>query len=306
MRSVLLASLGVLAGVVGLWAGARLLVESAAAIARRLGVSEAAIGLTVVAVGTSLPELVVTVDAALSGYPNVAVGNVVGANAFNATFVLGVTALVVPLGVTRASAGRNAALLAVGAGVPALVLLDGSVSQFEGVVLCLAWLASLPAFARIEHPVEPDVETEPVTRWTVAALVAGTALVLASGDLLVQSATSLAAAAGVSTWVVGTTIVAAGTSTPELATNVLAARRGRVGIAVGNVVGSNVFRPTGVLGAAALAGPIAPTASVAPQLWWLAGASLLAALALLTRRTLGRREGAVLVLAEAARWVVVA
>ncbi|WP_254765745.1 calcium/sodium antiporter [Salinilacihabitans rarus] len=313
----------VAAAVVALWFGARWLVGAAAALARAANVPPLVIGLTVIAFGTSAPEFAVSVDAALVGRPDVSVGNVVGSNVFNLGFLLGVLALLRPFRVTDALVRRDALAMGAATGVALAVLADLTVSRAEGallVALLVAYLAALVRAARSESSDDPAVDGGPARpdapsldddrRRPLAVeagvLLVGLALVAAGGDLLVDAAGRLALDAGVSEWLVGVTVVAVGTSLPEAAASLVAARRAELGIAAGNIVGSNVLNLLGVLGVAALLRPMHVAADAVLGLGWLFVLTAVATALLATGRRLTRPEGAALVATVVAYWVVTA
>lgn len=257
----------VLAGMAVLVVGAEALVRGASRLAAAAGVSPLVIGLTVVAYGTSAPEFAVSVRDAVSGSGEVAVGNAVGSNIFNVLAILGVSAAVGGLVVHRRLVRVDVPLLlAVTAGVWWLAA-DGSISSVEGGVL----VAGIVVYSVISYLLgrrEPAAVTEEFDKefgavpnpggraWPAAAGLVGIGLVglVAGAQLLVSGATSIAEDLGVSPLIIGLTVVAAGTSLPELATSVIATRRGERDIAVGNIIGSNLFNLLAVLGASALAG----------------------------------------------------
>jgi len=297
-----------------LWVGAELFVTNAARLARRFGLSELVVGLTVVAMGTSAPEVAVSVDAALVGNGNIAVANVVGSNLFNIGIVLGGIALVTGVRSSRQMVRRDAAVM-VGSTVVLLVMLrDLQVSRLEGVVLLLAFVAYLAVLFRdpegtdgsagtvVDEDVVPGVE--PTTRLTPVLLVVGLGVVVGGAHVLVESAVTLARAAGLSEWVIGETIVAVGTSTPETVASAAAARRGAGDIAAGNLIGSNVFNALLILGIASVVAPMAVAAAAIGTTTWLLGLSVLTAVFLWTRGRFGRLEGAVLVGINLSRWVL--
>jgi cation:H+ antiporter len=326
---------------VGLWFGARWLVEGATGVARRLGVAEATIGLTVVAVGTSAPEFAVTGGAALAGRGDVAVGNVVGSNLFNLGVVLGLVALFGRLEVRRELVHRDGAALAAAVVALGVFLLDLRLSRVEGVVLLaglVAYLAVLVARRpRPPHPapaprtadggaaagrdvdVDADADVDagagsrgagesgPTSAGRSAArdvleLAGGLVTVLVAANLLVGSAVDLARLLGVSDWVVGVTVVAVGTSLPELATALVAAGRGRGDLSAASLVGSDLFNVLGVLGLAALLSPVTVAPDALPGLAWLGLAVAVALAVLWTGRALTRREGALLLSLALVRW----
>ena len=303
------------ATVAGLWVGARLLVDSVVRLARRLGLSELTIGLTIVAAGTSTPELAVTTDAALAGLGAIAVGNVVGSNIYNLAFILGVVSLVRIIPIERSLVHRDGVVLIASTFVGAAVMFDLTISRVEGaalVVLFVAYTAYLlrtggsPPDSASDAPAIPTQLTERVAfrGRDVALLVAGLAVVLVSGDLMVGAASTLARTAGISDSVIGSTIVAAGTSTPEFAVSIVAMRRGRLGVSVGNVVGSNVFNMLGILGVASVVRPLSFGPVALESVAWLSVVTVVMVAALWTGRQLSRPEGALFAASEAGRWIL--
>lgn len=258
-----------LVGLVLLVVGAEALVRGASRIAAVLGISPLVIGLTIVAYGTSSPELAVNIQASLAGQSDIAIGNVVGSNIFNVLFILGVSALVSPLLVAQQLIRLDVPIMI---GVSCLMLLfslDGNIGTSDGVILFLG-AVSYTAFLIYQSRQEKDAAvqdeyakeygaqpTRSLSTWLVnlALVVGGLGLLLAGSRLLVDSAIVIAQAIGVSELVIGLTIVAAGTSLPELATSVIASMRGERDIAVGNVVGSNIFNILAIIG---LSGIISP------------------------------------------------
>jgi cation:H+ antiporter len=290
-----------------LWVGATQLVEGAVRTADRLGVPRVVVGLTVVAIGTSAPEFAVTVEAALIGRPDIAVGNVVGSNLFNLGIILGLVGLFAPFETDRSTVRRDGPILALAVAVLLLLLLDLRLTRLEGIVLLAGFVAYLLLLVRSGVMRPGDVAPEPdapFRRTDPLRLVGGILLVVASARVLVFSAVDLARLAGVSEWAIAVTVVAAGTSTPELATALVAARRGQVGLSTGNLVGSDVFNVLGVVGVAALLHPVrvapAATGSVLSVLALVA----VAVVALRTGWRLSRREGVLLVAIAVVRWGV--
>jgi cation:H+ antiporter len=288
-----------------LWACANLVVSSSVRIARRLGVSDLVVGLTVVAIGTSAPEFAVTVDAALGGRPDIAVGNVVGSNLFNLGVILGGVAVVGRVPATRKLVRRDGVVL-VGAVVFALLVLsDLRIGRLEGGLMMAALAAYLLALFRAGDPLERTVTDRGGFRRTdVVRLVVGIAGILLGANLLVNSASDLALLVGLSEWTVGATVVAAGTSTPELATAIVAARRGEFGLSAGNLVGSDLFNVLGVLGAAAVVRPMTVDGAAVPGLLAVLLLVVVAVGLLRTGYRLDRWEGAVLVAIALARWAM--
>ncbi|WP_255151419.1 sodium:calcium antiporter [Halorarius halobius] len=303
MVGVAVTGLALVGSVAALWGGATLFVGNAARVARRLGVSELVVGLTVVGFGTSAPELVTSVDAALVGAGDVAVGNVVGSNLFNLGVVLGGLAVVGSVRASRTLALRDAPVMLGATLLLWAVVRDLRLSRVEGLLLVALLAGYLIVLLRAGGPVEttPSGEADARPRTLLAAL-AGLALVVGGADLLVRSAVALSTLAGLSEWVIGETVVAVATSTPEIAASVVAARRGMPELAAGNVVGSNVFNALGILGAAAVVRPLAVTPAAGPTTLWLVGLTALVVVLLATRGGLSRLEGAVCVVVNLVRW----
>jgi cation:H+ antiporter len=251
------------AGLLLLFAGGELLVRGAAAIARRAGVSPLVIGVTVVAFGTSAPEAVVSVSAALEGQDAIAVGNVVGSNVFNVLFILGMCALIRPLGVAQQLVFRDVPVMIGVSLLFWLLSLDGRLGVVEGLVFLVGLVlfnvdvvrSSRRESAAISAEYETGLPPAPVHAGVALLQVAaGLALLALGARWLVGSATAVAQAIGVDDTVIALTIVAAGTGLPEVATSIVATLRGQRDIAVGNVIGSNIFNLLGILGISAVAG----------------------------------------------------
>lgn len=294
----------IIAAILALWWGAVWLVDSASRIAKRLGVSELIIGLTVVAMGTSAPEFAVTVGAALKGQADISVGNVVGSNIFNLGFILGGVAMVRAIKTTRSLVYRDGVFMI---GITFLLLFflrDLTMSRLEGALfmsLLIAYIALL--IYQRESPGEELPEGE--FQWLdIPRLLSGLALVVGGGHFLVESASNLARVMGVSEWVIGVTIVAAGTSAPELVTSLIAILRGHYGISAGNLIGSDIFNLLGVLGLAAVLQPMTIDPSAYSSLYILSGMVILVIVLMRTGWRLSRWEGGLLVLINVVRWVM--
>ncbi len=251
------------AGAAMLIIGAELLVRGASRLAGAVGISPLVIGLTVVAFGTSAPEMAVSVDAALTGRGEIALGNVIGSNIFNVLFILGVSALIVPLIVSQRLVRLDVPLM-IGASLALfIVALDGRVSRLDGALLFAGVIAytvwslreSRRAGARSREQHEQGYDNKTAWPLHVLAIAAGLVVLVLGARWLVEGAVSFARLLQVSELIIGLTIVAVGTSLPEVATSVLAALRGQRDIAVGNVVGSNLFNILAVMGLAALVAP---------------------------------------------------
>ena len=302
-----------LAGLAALIVGANLLVRGASKLALSLGISPLVVGLTVVAFGTSSPEMAVSAGAALSGQTDIAVGNVVGSNIFNVLFILGVSALIVPL-VVDVQLIRQEVPIMIGVSLLLMALaLDGRIGVLDGALMLLllgAYTTFLVVQSRAQTQAAKDeyaAEVRPAesgawdARWPVqvALIAAGLALLVLGADWLVTAAVAFAKAMGVSDLVIGLTIVAAGTSMPEVAASLVAAFKGERDIAVGNVVGSNTFNILGCLGlSGVLAGGnglgVAPSV-LAFDLWVMLAVVLACLPVFLSGREIARWEGGVFV-----------
>ncbi|MBQ4390237.1 MAG: calcium/sodium antiporter [Bacteroidales bacterium] len=238
--------------------GADWLVEGASSIARKAGVSEFVIGLTIVGFGTSCPELVVSLTGAWEGNADVAVGNVLGSNIFNVLFILGLTALLCPVSMTADNRKRDIPETLL---VTVLFLGFGMVnglSRWEGALFLLLFaLYIFASFRRGKPSEEEKVPSKPRKLWlSILLVLAGLAGLIFGGNLFVDSATALARMLGVSDKFIAVTILAGGTSLPELATSLVAALKGRDQLALGNILGSNVFNILLILGSSALITPL--------------------------------------------------
>jgi len=308
------ALLHLLGGSLLLYFGAQWLVAGSTALALTLRIPQLIVGLTVVAYGTSTPEVIVSVQAALAGHPAVAIGNVIGSNIANIGLILGTAALIAPARVDRALRVRELPVLLVATALVPATLINGAISRFEASVLLACgvlytgWMiraaraASEVAAARVDTEVEREVADAAGAPMALgpsrAALIAvfGLGVLLVGGTLFVDGAVSAAHALGMSERLVGLTVVAVGTSLPELVTSVVAARRGHSDLAIGNVVGSNVFNVFLCLGASALVGNVgAPLRELASDLVALGVMTAVAAVLIRSDRTISRTEGAVAV-----------
>ena len=295
----------IIAAIVGLWAGGGWIVDSAARIARKLGLSELVIGLTIVAIGTSAPEFAVTISAALSGQADISVRNVVGSNIFNLGFILGGVALVAGIPTTRKLVMRDGAMLIATTLLLLLFLYDLQLATWEGIVL-IATLSAYVGYLIFKRDAGDTAEELPDGdfRWLdVPALLGGIALIVTSGHFLVEAATTIARHYGVSEWVIGVTIVAAGTSAPELATSLAGVWRGKHGLSIGNLIGSDLFNLLGVLGVAAIISPLAVEGAAIGSMVLLCGLVILVVIMLRTDWRLSRFEGGLLIAINLVRWV---
>jgi len=304
MTGPLADALFVVVGVGALWLGAVAFVTGATRIARALGVPSLVVGLTVVSFGTSAPEFAVTIDAALTGNAAVSLGNVVGSNVVNLGFILGGAALLRALPVSRELVRRDTSVMLVSVLVLLVFLRDGTVSRTEGVLLVLALVAYLAVLVRSGGDrFRPANDADEVAWFDAVRALVGLALIVGGAHTLVTGGVGIAARAGVSDWVIGVTVVAFGTSTPEFATSVVAAYRGRTNVAAGNVVGSCVFNVFGVLGLATVIRPLSVGPVGVQGTLWLLGVSVVVAALFWSRNTLSRLEGGLLVALNAVDWI---
>ena len=283
--------------------GASSLVDSASKIAKRLGISELVIGLTILALGTSAPEFAVSILAALRGVGNIAIGNIVGSNIFNLGFILGGTAIIHSLKTSRILIVRDGFFLLFGTFILLFFLWDLTLTKFEGGVLFSLLILYLGYLYVKREPLETKQVMGKMYWWDPLMLIGGLAMVLVGAHFMVESAINLARYMGVSEWVIGATVIAAGTSAPEFATSLAAALRSRYGMSVGNLIGSDIFNLFGVLGVAGMLNNIPVSLDARMHLVFL---SLMVALVLVFMRTgwvVSRREGYILVMIGLVRWI---
>jgi cation:H+ antiporter len=297
-------ALFVLLGLVGLFVGGEFLVRGSVAVARGFGISPLLIGLTVVGFGTSTPELLVSVDAALRGLPDIALGNVVGSNIANILLIVGASALLWPITLNGNFPKRDLVTMLVAALLLLPLFALGAVGRVAGMVLVgglVIYLVLAFRGARGEQEVQPEYGAA-MPLWVAGGLVVvGLLALLVGARLLIDGAIAIARDFGLSEAFIGLTIVAVGTSLPELATSLVAALRRQSDIAIGNVVGSNIFNILGILGATAIIAPIPVAARfLAFDLPVMLVASLPLAGLLLFRWSLGRPVGLLMLVAYAA------
>ncbi len=304
--------LWLVAGLVLILGGANFLTDGASAIAKKFGISDLVIGLTVVAFGTSAPELAISIMAAAQGSAPLAVGNVVGSNIFNILVIIGITALVRPIVVKKSVMTTEIPMVILSSVILLAIgytsVLDGTpdiVSRVEGILLIIFFILFMRyTFATARHkdpgstdPVESKSNSLKLNMLrSVVYLFGGLAALIWGGDRFVDGATGIARFMGVSDAVIGLTIVAMGTSLPELATSIVAALKNEPGLAIGNVIGSNIFNVLLVLGSAAIVCPLPFDGITHLDLWVLTIASLLFFLFgwRFRRRKITRLEGAIL------------
>lgn len=286
-------------GVAMVLLGADRLTEGAAALARRMNVPEIIIGLTIVAAGTSAPELFVSLVSALKGTPDMAMGNVIGSNTMNAMLIVGCAAIVAPMTISRSTVQKDIPF-SVGASVLLMILaINAYLGRFDGIILLLGFAAFMyyTLLQAKKGEVEKKEETvKQVNPWLSAFFVVlGLAMLVVGSNVFVDAASDVAYSLGLSEGVVGLTIVAGGTSLPELATSVVAARKGQSAIAIGNVIGSNVFNILLILGLTATISPMQIQGITLVDMGMMLGSVSLVWLFSYTRFTVERWEGALLV-----------
>lgn len=305
---MLLNALWIVVGVVLVLWGADRLTEGAVAVAERLRVPQIVIGLTIVALGTSMPEFCVSVVSALKGTPDLAVGNVVGSNIFNALLIVGVAALVAPMTILRSTVFKDVPCALV-ASVVLLMMCqnDWVITRLDGAILFVFFLVFMrltikgatsaqPAPLAAEEN-EASAGKQPMKGWlAVLWMVVGLAALIGGSNLFVGGATEVARALNVSDAVIGLTIVAGGTSLPELATSVVAAKKGNSGIAIGNVLGSNVLNILFILGLTGMISPMHIEGITNVDLYMMLVSTIMIWFFSFTKYTIERWEGAVLVL----------
>lgn len=317
---MLLNALWIVVGVVLVLWGADRLTEGAVAVAERLRVPQIVIGLTIVALGTSMPELCVSVVSALKGTPDLAVGNVVGSNIFNALLIVGVAALVAPMTILRSTVFKDVPCALV-ASVVLLMMCqnDWVITRLDGAILFVFFLVFMRLTIKGATSAQPAPQAaqgettqgqtaqeaaadeasakQPMKGWPAGLwMVVGLAALIGGSNLFVGGATEVARALNVSDAVIGLTIVAGGTSLPELATSVVAAKKGNSGIAIGNVLGSNVLNILFILGLTGMISPMHIEGITNVDLYMMLVSTILIWFFSFTKYTIERWEGAVLVL----------
>ncbi|MDO9319408.1 MAG: calcium/sodium antiporter [Gammaproteobacteria bacterium] len=288
-------------GLVILTIGAEGLVRGSSALALRLGISPLVIGLTIVAFGTSAPELAVSVEAAASGSSSISIGNVIGSNIANIALILGLAAMIEPMRVHTSLLTEQIPIMI---GVSLLLwgmTLDGTIGQWDGVILFVGIIiynfysyrsarnAAVPGLAQPLPGAGPALMDK--TWFCLVLIAAGLAALAGGGALLVDAAVDIARFFNVSESLIGLTIVALGTSMPELATSVVAALRKQADIALGNIVGSNIFNILGILGVASIINPLSSTDFSRIDFALMMGIAILLLPMAWTHRRLGRLEG---------------
>ena len=299
-NNMLLNTVFIVLGIILVLWGADRMTEGSVALAERFNVSQLTIGLTIVAMGTSLPEFCVSLVSALKGTPDLAVGNIVGSNIFNALLIVGVAAMVTPINITLTTVRKDIPFALVASVLLMMMCFDGKLSRLNGAIL-LAMFAIFMVITFKTAGQDPQTQNDdkpakkPMKLWLcVVFIIAGLGALILGSELFVNGATKVATLLGVSQAVIGLTIVAGGTSLPELATSVVAARKGNSGIAIGNVLGSNVFNILFILGVTGVISPMHMQGITMMDLSVMVTAMIMLWLFSYTKLTLERWEGAVL------------
>ena len=291
--------LALLAGLTLLYLGGEMLLRGAVSMARRLGVSTFLIGITVVGFGTSVPELMTCIKAALSGAPGIAIGNVVGSNIANILLILGVTAFLSPIICDSGSLRRDGTATTIAALICVGIVMTGSLNRLAGGILIALMLIYIIYSCRCDqgNTTLHTEEAESMTLlpggviMTVAAIIVGITGTVIGAHFLVSAAIEIASTLGVSQSIIGLSVVALGTSLPELATAIIAGMRGQGALAFGNILGSNIYNVLAILGMTALIHPLnVPPDIAAIDIWIMLGATGLMILMILLKRPIGRSK----------------
>ena len=283
--------------VLELW-GADRLTDGAVAVAEKMKMPQIVIGLTIVAMGTSMPEFCVSLISALKGTSDLAVGNIVGSNIFNTLLIVGVSALVAPMSIMKTTVRKDIPFALVASALLLIMCLDGDISRIDAAILFVMFLIFMYITLRGAKAQGTDVEEKekkPMATWlSVVWILVGLACLIGGSNLFVDGATAVATKLGVSEAVIGLTIVAGGTSLPELATSVVSARKGNSGIAIGNVLGSNVFNILAILGLTGVISPMTLKGITMTDLSMMVISIILIWLFSFTKYKIERWEGAIL------------
>lgn len=280
-----------------LW-GADRLTDGAVAVAEKMKMPQIVIGLTIVAMGTSMPEFCVSLISALKGTSDLAVGNIVGSNIFNTLLIVGVSALVAPMSIMKTTVRKDIPFALVASALLLIMCLDGDISRIDAAILFVMFLIFMNITLRGAKAQGTDLEEKekkPMATWlSVVWILVGLACLIGGSNLFVDGATAVATKLGVSEAVIGLTIVAGGTSLPELATSVVSARKGNSGIAIGNVLGSNVFNILAILGLTGVISPMTLKGITMTDLSMMVISIILIWLFSFTKYKIERWEGAIL------------
>ena len=294
--------LGTLAAIVLLGKGADFFVDGAAQIARKFNISELVIGLTLVGFGTSAPEFAVSIGAVLTGRPDISVGNIIGSNTFNLGFILGGCAAVFPIATSRELVYRDGAFLIVVTLLLGFFLQDLHLARWEGATMMVLLVVYLGVLFRSRGGDADDTDEHEYVKFWGLKSFGGLLMILGGAHLLVESSSEVARVFGMSEWAIGVTIVAAGTSAPEVVTCLAAALKGRHGISAGALIGSDLYNLLGVLGLASFIAPMTVGESAGSSVVLLVGMVILAVVFMRSGWRIGRREGLALVSINLVRW----
>ena len=280
-----------------LW-GADRLTDGAVAVAEKMKMPQIVIGLTIVAMGTSMPEFCVSLISALKGTSDLAVGNIVGSNIFNTLLIVGVSALVAPMSIMKTTVRKDIPFALVASALLLIMCLDGDISRIDAAILFVMFLIFMYITlrgAKVQGTDVEEKEKKAMATWlSVVWILVGLACLIGGSNLFVDGATAVATKLGVSEAVIGLTIVAGGTSLPELATSVVSARKGNSGIAIGNVLGSNVFNILAILGLTGVISPMTLKGITMTDLSMMVISIILIWLFSFTKYEIERWEGAIL------------
>ena len=280
-----------------LW-GADRLTDGAVAVAEKMKMPQIVIGLTIVAMGTSMPEFCVSLISALKGTSDLAVGNIVGSNIFNTLLIVGVSALVAPMSIMKTTVRKDIPFALVASALLLIMCLDGDISRIDAAILFVMFLIFMYITlrgAKVQGTDLEEKEKKSMGTWlSVVWILVGLACLIGGSNLFVDGATAVATKLGVSEAFIGLTIVAGGTSLPELATSVVSARKGNSGIAIGNVLGSNVFNILAILGLTGVISPMTLKGITMTDLSMMVISIILIWLFSFTKYKIERWEGAIL------------
>ncbi len=295
----------IFATIFGLWGGAHWVVEASSRIAKKLGMSELIIGLTIVAFATSAPEFAVTISATMANKMAISVGNVVGSNIFNLGIILGLVAIFGAIKTNKILVYRDASLLVVTGLLLLIFFYDLTLSLVEGIILALTLISYVIFLIRSKVKTDEEIPEGDFRWFDVPILIFGVTLIIGSAHFLLISASEIAREFGISEWMIGITIVAAGTSVPELATSLVALFKGKYGLSIGNLIGSDLFNMLGVLGTASIIRPLTITQSDYYSLVILAAYLIFLFIFMRIGWRITKTEGAVILLIALFRWWVV-
>lgn len=298
MTAIAISVIWMVLGLAGVVWGADKFTDGSASLAHRMNVPEIVIGLTIVAFGTSTPEFCVSLISALKGSSGMAIGNIVGSNIFNALFIVGCAAAVAPMVISKSTVKKDIPF-AVGSSVLLILLsLDGRISRVDGIILLVGFAAFMVYTLRLARKGKTDTVVSKNYGMTKSLLfiVVGLACLVIGSDFFVRGASSVAGMMGVSDAVIGLTIVACGTSLPELATSVISARKGQSALAIGNVIGSNVFNILMILGVTGVVCPMETTGITVMDFGMLLFSMILLWLACFSKYRVSCNEGVLLMI----------